>query len=257
MVFDRRLGKVFKKSSFDYHNSRKGYPNQLFLDIVKISGINKKSEVLDIGCGSGLSTLPITKKGYSITGIDPSKELIKIARKNAIKGRPEYILAAFEKYKFKENYFDLIISGQAFHWLDEKVAYKKCFNILKKNGYLAIFGKFNDYKKSIFLQELREIYMKHCKYYPQGLYHDDYASHYVKEIEKTSLFTKIISKQYRHYLKYSLKDYRTNILSNSWMIKLDNSKKKEVLRKIDNLLAQFKWPMKVPFGAALIMAKKR
>ena len=41
------------------------------------------------------------------------------------------------------------------------------------------------------------------------------------------------------------------------MIKLDNSKKKEVLRKIDNLLAQFKWPMKVPFGAALIMAKKR
>ena len=73
MVFDRKLGKVFKKSSLDYHKSRKGYSNELFLDIIKISKINKKSKILDVGCGSGLSNFPLVKKCYSITGIDPSK----------------------------------------------------------------------------------------------------------------------------------------------------------------------------------------
>lgn len=257
MVFDRRLGKVFKKSSLDYHNSRKGYPNQLFSDIIKISKINKKSKILDVGCGSGLSNFSLAKKGYSITGIDPSKELIKIARKNAINNNPQYIINNFEKHRFEDNYFDLIISGQAFHWLDEKVAYKKCFNILKKNGYLAIFGKFNDYKRSVFLKELRKIYIQHCKYYPQGLNQDDYSKDYIKEITETKLFTSIVSKKYKHYIKYSLKDYRTNILSNSWMIKLSDSEKKEVMHKIDGLMGKFKWPMQISFGSALIMGEKK
>ena len=115
MVFDRKLGTLFDKVPSIYHSSRKGYPAQVFFDIIKFSKINKKSYILDIGCGSGLSTLPFAKKGYDITGIDISKEMIEMAKNNAHGYKNlKYIASSFETYNFKSNRFDLIISGQAF-----------------------------------------------------------------------------------------------------------------------------------------------
>ncbi len=255
MVFDRKLGDAFKKSSLEYHTSRRGYPDALFSDIINISKINIKSNILDVGCGSGLSTLPLANKGYSIIGIDISEELIKIARGNAKNNNPQYILAPFEDYDFQNSSFDLIISGQAFHWLDEKIAYSKCAKILNSIGYLAIFAKFNDYKKSTFLSDLKKIFTDNCNYYPDGLHQDDYIEDYLKEIKQTNLFTDIQSKKYTYFLEYDLESYRTYILSNSWVMKLNNEQKINIMKKIDSLLLKFKWPMKIPFGAALIMAK--
>mgnify|MGYP000846996746 CR=1 FL=1 len=33
----------------------------------------------------------------------------------------------------------MILSAQAFHWLDETIKYKKCYNLLKEDGYLVLF----------------------------------------------------------------------------------------------------------------------
>ncbi len=255
MVFDRKLGDSFKKSSVEYHSSRKGYSSKVYTKIIKISKINNQSKILDIGCGSGLSTLPIAKLGYSITGIDTSERLIEIARKETIEGNPTYILDSFEKHYFNDNQFDLIISGQAFHWLDENTAYEKCAKALKKEGHIAIFGKFNDYKKSDFLNKLKDIFVNNCKYYPEGLHQDDYTKDYVKEITESGFFTDIISWKHKYLINYTKDDYRNYITSLSWIIKLDESTRKDVMNKVDALLNEYAWSMEIPHGTALIMAE--
>ena len=37
--------------------------------------------ILDIGCGTGEHTLELLKRGYRVTGIDLSNEMLKIAKK--------------------------------------------------------------------------------------------------------------------------------------------------------------------------------
>lgn len=41
----------------------------------------KTARILDLGCGTGLSSLPFFKKGFEVTGIDGSREMIERARK--------------------------------------------------------------------------------------------------------------------------------------------------------------------------------
>lgn len=46
----------------------------------------------------------------------------------------------FEEWNCTDNEkYDMIYSAQAFHWIDKKVKYKKCHELLKDNGYLVLF----------------------------------------------------------------------------------------------------------------------
>lgn len=45
----------------------------------------KKQSILDIGCGFGITSHEFSKKGYTVTGIDPTPEMIAIAQENAFK----------------------------------------------------------------------------------------------------------------------------------------------------------------------------
>lgn len=49
------------------------------------------SEILDIGCGTGKHAALIAEKGYSVTGIDLSTEMIEIAKSSNYKGCEFYI----------------------------------------------------------------------------------------------------------------------------------------------------------------------
>lgn len=46
----------------------------------------------------------------------------------------------FEEWNCTDNEkYDMIYSAQAFHWIDKKVKYKKCHELLKDNGYHVLF----------------------------------------------------------------------------------------------------------------------
>lgn len=70
---------------------------------------------LDVGCGTGLSTVALKGTAQNIIGIDASTEMIALApRENGIK----YVVASAENLPFEENEFDLLTLSQVFHWLD-------------------------------------------------------------------------------------------------------------------------------------------
>ena len=45
---------------------------------------NKKN-ILELGCGTGLYLFPLKKAGFNIEGLDISKEMLKVVKKNKIK----------------------------------------------------------------------------------------------------------------------------------------------------------------------------
>lgn len=56
------------------------------------------------------------------------------------------INADFETYPFEADQYDLAYSAASIQWIDEEIAYKKCYSILKNKGYLAMFFLCGDYK---------------------------------------------------------------------------------------------------------------
>jgi len=67
----------------------------------------KDEKLLDVGCGTGLTTEPWPCKRY---GIDPAKKLLAKARD---KEHIEYKLAGAESIPYKDNFFDIVISVTA------------------------------------------------------------------------------------------------------------------------------------------------
>ena len=73
-----------------------------------------KSSILDIGCGTGRHSIEFAKRGYIVTGLDFSNEMIVLARQNAKKAgvSVNFIEASAEDFtkEFCSDRFDIAIS---------------------------------------------------------------------------------------------------------------------------------------------------
>ncbi len=72
-----------------------------------LSGIN----ILDIGCGGGLLSEPMSRMGANVTGIDASDKNIKIAKLHSKKNKLKinYLCSSPEKLRVKKK-FDVILN---------------------------------------------------------------------------------------------------------------------------------------------------
>ena len=104
---------------------------------------NKKSffknlKILDIGCGGGLISEPMTRLGADLTSIDASSKNINIAKAHAEKSglNINYLHTQPEKLDVK-NKFDVILNLEVVeHVADLDLYLKSCFNLLKPKGIM-------------------------------------------------------------------------------------------------------------------------
>ena len=101
-----------------------------------LSGIN----ILDIGCGGGLLSEPMSRMGANVTGIDASDKNIQIAKLHAKKNKLKinYFCSSPEKLKITKK-FDVILNMEIIeHVEDTDFFLKSCSKLLKKNGLMFV-----------------------------------------------------------------------------------------------------------------------
>jgi len=132
--------KYLKDNIIDHFNlKRKNLP---------LKGIN----ILDIGCGGGLLSEPMSRLGAKVTGIDASEKNIKVAKFHSKKNKLKinYICSSPEKKKLKKK-FDVILNMEIVeHVEDLNLFIKESSKLLKKNGLMFIATLNKTFKSYLF-----------------------------------------------------------------------------------------------------------
>ena len=115
-------------------------------NIIETFKINEKVKplenikILDVGCGGGLLSEPMSRLGAEVTAIDASDKNINVAKLHAKTSNLNinYICTSPEKLKFKDK-FDVILNMEIVeHVEDVSFFLKSCSNLLKKNGIMFV-----------------------------------------------------------------------------------------------------------------------
>jgi SAM-dependent methyltransferase len=96
---------------------------------------SKPTRVLDVGCGTGKVARPFLARGCEVVGVEPDSRMAGVARSHGI----QVEVAMFETWDPADRMFDLVVCGQAWHWVDPSVGPYKAAAILPPGGRLAIF----------------------------------------------------------------------------------------------------------------------
>jgi ubiquinone/menaquinone biosynthesis C-methylase UbiE len=131
----------FDRIAADYARFRRPYPPKVVSKI--LSCLNKPlrhCEVLDIGCGTGLLTIPIAEKVKRVVAIDPSEKMLSFARNSArnTNGVCEFSRARAEDLPFRDYSFDSAIMAVSIHHTDEELSLAEAWRVLRKKGTLLI-----------------------------------------------------------------------------------------------------------------------
>ena len=117
-----------------YENSRPAVPAFACNMVMKYLE-RKPEQIVDLGCGTGLSTMAWLGKCDNIIGIEPNDEMLSIAKRKS--NGISFIKAYSDSTTLPEHSTDIVICSQSFHWMNPANTLKEVDRILKSNGVFA------------------------------------------------------------------------------------------------------------------------
>ena len=124
----------------------------------------KDKKILEIGCNDGVLLEPLKRLGADVEGVDPAKNIVKVARDKGLKVYNDYFNdKTFGGDKFKSKY-DIVISNNTFaHIIDIQSVIKGINKVLKSEG-IFIF-EVHYLKSLIDGKQWDNVYHEHIFYY--------------------------------------------------------------------------------------------
>jgi len=137
----RQVGRVFDEVPELYDRVRPTYPDELFADLVAITGLDERSSVLEVGCGTGQATRSLAALGCSVTAVELGPGMAALARERlAGAANVEIETSSFEQWDDRGRRFDLLVAAAAWHWVDPAIGWPRAHDVLRPGGWMALIG---------------------------------------------------------------------------------------------------------------------
>jgi SAM-dependent methyltransferase len=137
----RDISRVFNDVPELYDRVRPGYPDELFSDLVDITGLDAGSSVLEVGCGTGQATRSLAALGCAVTAVEQGAQLAALARQR-LAGFPNVTVetAKFEQWDDRGRRFDALVAAASWHWVDPSIGWRRAHEVLRPGGWTALLG---------------------------------------------------------------------------------------------------------------------
>lgn len=176
-----------------YAEARQGFPEEVISWLWSFLP-NRNAHILDLGCGTGISTRQIAERGGIVVGCDKDELMIAEAKKTD--DGLEYLVATAENLPYNNAEFYAVTAFSAFHWFANEKAISEIKRILKPKGVMYVVNKndIGDFKKgykeiirSVLQQDLPEAKKN---YLPEKfLAEKGFEDIQVKDFETSEYFT--------------------------------------------------------------------
>jgi ubiquinone/menaquinone biosynthesis C-methylase UbiE len=207
-----------------YDALRPTYPKKA-LSLIFKSIEESDPVILDLGCGTGISTRQLAKIRGTIFGCDIDSKMLKVARSNSTDVR--YIEAQAERLPFENKMFDCVTAFIAFHWFMNKKSIRQIKRVLKRRGVLCIIQpRFVSFQKDYRIILEKELKLKIPKKYKT-------SAEIIPFLEANGFSVK--KYMVKPTTKYTLNEYIELLKSYSLWNFVPTKRKKEV----ENLLKKY------------------
>jgi SAM-dependent methyltransferase len=100
--------------------------------------LEPRDRLLDVGCGGGLLLRDASSSGATVTGLDHSEEMVRLARERA--PGAEVVVGGAERLPFQGASFTAIAMSIVFFFLPDPTAVlRECRRVLEPGGRLALY----------------------------------------------------------------------------------------------------------------------
>ncbi len=121
----------FGEDAEQYDRARPSYAEAMVDDLLA----DGAQRVVDVGCGTGIVGRLFLARGCTVVGVERDERMAAVARRSAI----DVVVTRFEDWDAPVAAFDLLVSGQAWHWVDPEVGPSKAASVLRPGGRFAAF----------------------------------------------------------------------------------------------------------------------
>ncbi|MDG4824828.1 class I SAM-dependent methyltransferase [Asanoa sp. WMMD1127] len=128
----REVAESFGVDAERYDRARPRYPAAL---IERIVATSPGSDLLDVGCGTGIASRQFQAVGCRVLGVEPDPRMAAHARRHGV----EVEVAKIEGWDPAGRVFDTVVAAQAWHWVDPRAGAHAAFDVLRPGGRVALF----------------------------------------------------------------------------------------------------------------------
>lgn len=260
-TMNKKRSETFNEIAELYHRMRPSYPDELVEAVIQQSGLTNEGKIVEVGSGTGNATLLFAAKGYSILCLEPGANLAAVAREN-LRDYPNVSIETvkFEYWSLKAGEFDLLISAQAFHWIDPAIKYVKAAQALKKSGWMALFWNLRPDSCGGIFEELNIAYQTHAPMIAQKGELKPFEARVQEvadEMMQSGYFKNVLVQQFAWSRWYNTRDYLALLETHSDHRILPAANKRALFDAIADILRRHGGGISKPYVAVLYLAQRK
>jgi ubiquinone/menaquinone biosynthesis C-methylase UbiE len=122
-----------------YDQYRPSPPAELGDILTQMIHMQVPALVVDLGCGTGLSTRFWADRARQVIGIDPNEEMLAVARARTGATNTAYVYGYGHQVALSSGCADIVTCSQSFHWMDPQLTLLEVARLLRPGGVFAVY----------------------------------------------------------------------------------------------------------------------